>query len=120
MKKILISLFNLALCLIVLGACSNEKNKDSWLQGKWYSKSWNIAYAFVKNNDTWKIEDNKGNIICNAASESVKSSDEYLTLIDKNDTQIIINKIDNSHMRFQQVGKEGLLGTTETINFEKK
>lgn len=120
MKKILVSFFTLALCLAVLSACSNEKNNDSWLQGKWYSKSWNIAYAFVKNNDTWKIEDSKGNIISEAASQSEDSSDKGLTLVDKNGTQFVINKIDNSHMKFQQLSKEGLLGTTAAVEFVKK
>lgn len=120
MKKFLVSFFTLALCLTVLSACSNEKNNDSWLQGKWYSKSWNIAYAFVKNNDTWKIEDSKGSIISESASQSEDSSDKGLTLVDKNGTQFVINKIDSSHMTFQQLSKEGLLGTTAAVEFVKK
>lgn len=120
MKKFFVFFFTLALCLAVLSACSNEKNNDSWLQGKWYSKSWNIAYAFVKNNDNWKIEDSKGNIISEAASQSGDSSDKGLTLVDKNGTQFVINKIDNSHMKFQQLSKEGLLGTTAAVEFVKK
>jgi len=120
MKKILISFFALALFLLSLSACSNEKREDSWLQGRWYSKSWNIAYAFVKNNGIWKIEDSKGNIISKSASKSEDSSGKELTLVDKDGTQFVINKIDNSHIKFQQVSKEGLLGTTAAIEFVKK
>lgn len=120
MKKILISFFTLALCLVTLSACSNKKNEDSWLEGKWYSKSWGTTYVFSRNKSNWKIEDEIGNIISQKASKTEDSNSSSMTLVDENGTQYVIVKINNGHIKFQQVSKNGLLGTTAAVNFVKK
>lgn len=120
------SVLTLILCLVALSACSNTNNnsssdnKDSWLEGKWYSKSWDTTYVFSNNKGSWKIKDEKGNFISKEATKSKDSIDKELTLVDKDGTQFVINKIDNSHINFHQVSKEGLLGTTATVEFVKK
>ena len=48
-----------------------------------------------------------------------KDSKEIL-LIDKKGTEFHITPIDKTHIKFQQVSKDGTLGSTDAVEFVKK
>ncbi|HCN74440.1 membrane lipoprotein lipid attachment site-containing protein [Pseudolactococcus plantarum] len=120
MKKTLYLSLAIIICITVLSGCGQAKSKTTWLQGKWYSKSWQVTYVFSQKNDNWQIKDGKGNVISKSATPSKDSNDKAITLVDQNGTKFIIKKIDKSTIKFLQTSKKGLMGTTAAVEFVKE
>lgn len=121
MKKILISSILLILSVITLSACGANKSNNTWLTGTWYSKEWNVTYVFSESKSVWSIKTKDGNEITNNAKVSKDSSDKKsIKLVDKSGTQFIITKINNSHIKFYQTSKPGMVGTTAQVSFTKQ
>lgn len=120
MKKTVYLSLAIIVCITSLAACTNTKTKYTWLNGKWYSKAWQVTYVFSQKNDNWQIKDVKGNVISSSATPSKDSDDKTLTLIDKNGTKFVIKKIDNTTIKFNQTSKKGMMGTTAAVDFVKQ
>ncbi|MGF2030207.1 membrane lipoprotein lipid attachment site-containing protein [Lactococcus lactis] len=121
MKKILFTILALGFSLIVLGGCQTREDSSDWLQGDWYSKDWNVTYTIIKQDkNDWEIRDGEHPIAeCSQEYIDDKDSKEIL-LIDKKGIEFHITPIDKSHIKFQQVSKDGTLGTTDAVEFVKK
>lgn len=120
MKKTLYLSLALIICVTMLSGCGKANAKTAWLQGKWYSKAWQVTYVFSQKNDDWQIKDVKGNVISESATPSKDSDDKAVTLVDQNGTKFIIKKIDKSTIKFLQTSKKGLMGTTAAVEFVKQ
>lgn len=120
MKKLLLSTI-LIISIVTLSSCGTKKSNNNWLAGSWHSKDWNVTYVFSRTESTWNIKTKDGTEIANKATLSKDSSDKNsIKLVDKSGTQFIINKINNSHIKFYQTSKSGLLGTTAQVDFMKQ
>ena len=70
--------------------------------------------------DLWEIRDGEHPIAkCSQEYIDDKDSKEIL-LIDKKGTEFHITPIDKTHIKFQQVSKDGTLGSTDAVELVKK
>lgn len=121
MKKILFTILALGFSLIVLSGCQTREDSSDWLQGDWYSKDWNVTYTIIKQDENdWEIRDGE-HPIAKCSQEYIDDEDsKEILLIDKKGIEFHITPIDKSHIKFQQVSKDGTLGTTDAVEFVKK
>lgn len=104
---------------LILAGCTQNNNADGWLIGKWHSNNWNVTYSITQTNDKWSIKNANTDTTVSSEAELKHESNDNITLVDKSGTQYVINKIDNKTMKFQQVSKKGMLGTTDSVKFSK-
>lgn len=118
MKKLAI-LFASLLALGFLVACTKAKTIDlPWLKGRWHSKDWQVTYTFKETKERWSIYNSDEAV---AESATLKQKDiKTVELTDTDGTHFIIEKVNDKNLYFQQVAKEGLLGTTASVVFEKE
>lgn len=102
---------------LILAGCT--QSSERWLSGKWHSNNWNVTYSITQSKDKWTIKNANTNTTVSSGAEFTHESNDKITLLDKSGTQYIINKIDNKTMKFQQVSKKGMLGTTDSVKFSK-
>lgn len=98
---------------------SQQSLSMKWLKGDWFSKEWQVTYTFHKDKTGWYIM-NEGKQIAEDAKVTKESTQKKIVLVSKNGTRFIIEKKDNTHIKFQQLAKEGLIGATARIDFIKK
>ena len=116
MKKC--SLIILLTCLMVLLVACSSRADLTWLKGRWYSKDWQVTYTFKETKEHWSIYNSDEAV---AESATLKQKDiKTVELTDTDGTHFIIEKVNDRKMYFQQFSKEGLLGTTASVVFEKE
>lgn len=101
-----------------------SKKKDpvsmDWLEGRWFSDEWNEVYDFNQSNGRWLIKSGDGLVVLKNATLDDDSTDKKITFISKEGTEVQITKLSAERINFQQVAKEGLVGTTNNVEFNKQ
>ncbi|WKB47405.1 aldo/keto reductase [Lactococcus lactis subsp. lactis] len=121
MKKIVFTMLALGFSLIVLSGCQTREDSSDWLQGDWYSKDWNVTYTIImQNDDDWVIKDGEHTIARCSQEYTDENNKKEIELVSKKGTEFHITPIDKTHIKFQQVSKDGTLGTTDAVEFVKK
>ncbi|KZK08408.1 MULTISPECIES: hypothetical protein [Lactococcus] len=121
MNKIILGGLTLGLGLILLSGCQNRKDSADWLQGKWYSKTWDVTYTFSEEDDIWEIRSGSDGKVSKCSKEYTNESDKKeIELVSKQGTEFHITPINKTHIKFQQISKDGSLGTTDAVEFVKK
>ena len=116
MKKIVTSLA-LVLCAVMLFACqSKQTTSTDWLEGKWYSKEWDMTYEIDEKDGTWSIVFDEGIVVENA---ELSVEGKVFTLTDKEGTHYVMEQQSDTKILYQKVGDEGVAGTTDQVTFEK-
>lgn len=133
MKKIVFYFVGILMLGSLLTACQTtshfggkkEVKKDStelaWLAGTWYSADWDVTYTFIEDTQTatWSIR-NGQDLLVEGASVKTSHQSKQISLIAKNKTTYQIEKIDETHLKFQQKPAKGLMGLTDQVQFVKK
>ncbi len=121
MKKIVFGILALGFSIILLSGCQSRKDASDWLQGDWYSKDWDVTYTIIKKNDNdWQIKDGKHPIARYSHEYTDENNKKEIELVSKRGTEFHITPIDKTHIKFQQISKDGALGTTAAVEFVKK
>ncbi|WP_406835004.1 aldo/keto reductase [Lactococcus lactis] len=121
MKKIVFGIFTLVFSLILLSGCQSRKDTSDWLQGDWYSKDWKVTYTIIKKDDNdWEIKDGNHPIARCSHEYTDENNKKEIELVSKKGTEFHIAPIDKTHIKFQQVSKDGTLGTSDAVEFVKK
>lgn len=75
-----------------------------------------MTYTFEEKSGSWSIS---GGDTPLTEGASLSQKDDEWVLTDPDGTQFQIDKVDDSHIYFQQVAAEGVLGTTASVEFVK-
>ena len=82
---------------------------------------WNVTYTIIKQDENdWVIKDGEHTIARCSQEYTDENNKKEIELVSKKGTEFHITPIDKTHIKFQQISKDGTLGTTDAVEFVKK